>query len=533
MDDLARAGYLTTGDRRRHSWLRDSSITTKLATLVAVNVGILLILLALVTLCLNISSGVRAYVGGEGLWSKGQKDAVYYLSRYAYLYEQQDYENFKQAIAITLGDRKARLEMQKPEYDYAVVEAGFVEGKNAAEDVPNLIFLFRHFGEISYLKRAIQIWTEADSYIDQLIRVAEELHIAIQQGPLPRSEDRRLRAEIKRLNTHLTRLEIEFSSTLSEGARWIQSVLLLVILGASAFLLTIGLWMSWRISRQLRISIFRLREGADQVSEGNLTYRIRQLGRDELGQLASAFNIMIEHRQKAEQDLETKMHELTRSNEELEQFAYIASHDLQEPLRTVTSYTQLLLRRYEDEADEDAREFSNYITDGVQRMREMIDGLLSYSRVTRQKPERSRVDLGEVLLDVLMDLTAGITLSKAKVTYDKLPVVKANKALLHHVLLNLISNALKFHGGEAPRIHISSRQQGGYWQISVRDHGIGIDAKHAERIFVLFQRLHTHDKYEGSGLGLTLCRKIIERHGGRIWVEPADPGSVFHFTLPI
>lgn len=533
MADPKTAGHRPGDERRRHNWLRDSSATTKLVTLVAVNVGILLILLALVTLCLNISSGVRAYVGGEGLWSKGQKDAVYYLSRYAYLHEKHDYQNFKQHIAITLGDRKARLELQKPEYDYDVVEAGFIEGKNAAEDVPNMIFMFRHFGHVSYLERAIRIWTEADTYIDRLIAVAEELHLAIQNDALTRAEENRLREEIERINTDLTRLEIEFSSTLSEGARWIQGVLLLVILFSTALLLTIGLWLSWRISRQLRISILRLREGADQVAQGNLSHRIRQIGRDELGQLASAFNNMIAHRQKAEQDLETHMHELARSNAELEQFAYIASHDLQEPLRTVTSYTQLLLRRYEDEADEDAREFSNYVTDGVQRMREMIDGLLSYSRVSRQKPERTQIDLDELMRDVIMDLNAGIALSKAEVTHDNLPVVRANKSLLHHVLLNLTSNALKFHGTESPRIHVSAQQHEGYWQISVRDHGIGIDPKHAERIFILFQRLHTRDKYEGSGLGLTLCRKIIERHGGRIWVEPANPGSVFHFTLPM
>jgi two-component system, sensor histidine kinase len=519
-------------ERRQRSWLRDSSITTKLATLVAANLAILVMLLIVVSLCLNIAAGVRAYVGGEGLWSKGQKDAVYYLSRYAHLQDGRDYQKYQQAVAITLGDKQARLEMQKPDYDYAVVEQGFVTGGNAAEDVPNMVMLFRHFGQVSYLRQAIAIWTEADGHIEQLMALADEMHTAIQQQQLSPAQASKLSTRLEAINSTLMRLEIDFSSTLAEGARWIQSVLLWTIFGSTALLLALALWLSWRIARQLRASILLLREAANQVGIGKLDFRIKQMGRDELGQLADVFNEMIEHRQQAQQELESNLKELARSNADLEQFAYIASHDLQEPLRTVTSYTQLLLRRYEDNADAQSHEFSAYITEAVQRMREMIDGLLAYSRISRHELQREKVDLNSVIATVLSDLKTAIKDNAATVEYEQLPTLQVNRMLIQHLFQNLVSNALKFHGDTPPRIHISARRQGAQWQVSVRDHGIGIDPQHAERIFVLFQRLHTRDRYAGNGLGLGLCRKIVEHHGGRIWVEPANPGSVFHFTLP-
>ncbi|MGH8458062.1 MAG: PAS domain S-box protein, partial [Nevskiales bacterium] len=307
MQDQPYSDLVIEDSPRRAGWLRDLSITTKLAAIVVVNIAILFALLGIVMLCLNIASGVRAYVGGEGLWSKGQKDAVYYLSRYALTRDEQDHLKYQQAISIPLGDRNARLELLKPEYDYAVVERGFIEGGNAAEDVPDMVFLFRRFGRFSYLARAIRIWTKADIHIARLIEHADELHAAIQSRGLTPARERRLRNEIERINAELTWLERDFSATLGEGARWIQAVLLSVVLVSAVLLLAAGLWLSLRLSRELRGGILRLHEGAAQVASGNLAYRIAQDSRDELGQLATAFNTMIEHRQQAETALKTSM----------------------------------------------------------------------------------------------------------------------------------------------------------------------------------------------------------------------------------
>jgi light-regulated signal transduction histidine kinase (bacteriophytochrome) len=222
---------------------------------------------------------------------------------------------------------------------------------------------------------------------------------------------------------------------------------------------------------------------------------------------------------------------LARSNAELEQFAYVASHDLQEPLRTVASYTQLLTQRFGNAQGGDAAQFSGYITEGVHRMQGLIEGLLAYSRVAPDHHEFEQVNLTEVLGAVIQGLEGALSEAGGSVTYDPLPDVRANRAQMSQLFQNLIANAIKFRGQDPPRIHFSARHERVFWTFSVRDNGMGIAPQYAQRIFQLFQRLHTRDHIPGNGIGLAVCKKIVEHHGGRIWVEPGKPGSVFHFTL--
>jgi signal transduction histidine kinase len=241
----------------------------------------------------------------------------------------------------------------------------------------------------------------------------------------------------------------------------------------------------------------------------------------------------ITERKRVEAVLAQHMKELARSNAELEQFAYVASHDLQEPLRMVASYTQLLARRYRGRLDADADEFVGYAVDGANRMQSLIEDLLSFSRVgTRGRPF-DRVE-GEAILDqALTQLRLTIDERGAGVTHDPLPSVVGDASQLTQLLQNLIGNAIKFHGQESPRVHVAAQPHDQDWLFSVRDNGIGIDPQFRERIFVIFQRLHSRSEYPGTGIGLAICKKIVERHGGRIWVE-SEPGrgAVFFFTLP-
>ncbi|MDS0476922.1 PAS domain S-box protein [Natrinema sp. 1APR25-10V2] len=224
--------------------------------------------------------------------------------------------------------------------------------------------------------------------------------------------------------------------------------------------------------------------------------------------------------------------QLEESNERLEQFAYAASHDLQEPLRMITSYLQLIENRYADELDEDAEEFIEFAVDGADRMQEMIEGLLQYSRVETQGDPFEPVDLDKVLEDTLENLQMAIEESSAEITVDALPEVHGDHSQLQQVFQNLISNAIEYSGDEPPQIHIDAEQYGSEYIIAVHDKGIGIDPEEQDRIFQVFQRLHSHEEHPGTGIGLALCQRIVERHGGEIWVdsEPGE-GTTFSFTL--
>jgi light-regulated signal transduction histidine kinase (bacteriophytochrome) len=229
--------------------------------------------------------------------------------------------------------------------------------------------------------------------------------------------------------------------------------------------------------------------------------------------------------------------ELARSNRELEQFSYIASHDLQEPLRMVGSYTQLLEQRYGAQLDDDAREFLRYAQEGATRMRELIDALLAYSRIDTRGLAFTRVSMSQVLTMTLSNLRETIAQAKAEVTVTgPMPELEGDPIQLGQVLQNLIGNAIKFHGEKPPHIWVKSERKGGDWLFSVRDDGIGILPEYHERIFVIFQRLHSREEYAGTGIGLSVVKKVIERHGGKIWVEskgvPGE-GTTFFFTLPV
>jgi len=241
----------------------------------------------------------------------------------------------------------------------------------------------------------------------------------------------------------------------------------------------------------------------------------------------------ITERKRAQAVLRAAYDELARSNAELQQFAYVASHDLQEPLRMIGSYTQLLERRYIDKLDQDAREFMGFIVDGATRMKQLIEDLLAYSRVGTRGKELRPVQAQIVLDKALVNLRAAVEHSGAEITHDPLPEVNADDGLLAQLLQNLVANAIKFRNKEEPpRIHVGVEDAGGEWRFAVADNGIGIEPQYFERIFMVFQRLHTRDEYPGTGIGLAICKKVIERHRGRIWVESAPgKGSKFYFTL--
>jgi len=239
-------------------------------------------------------------------------------------------------------------------------------------------------------------------------------------------------------------------------------------------------------------------------------------------------------RRRAEEDLAKKAVELARSNADLEQFAYIASHDLQEPLRMVAAYTQLIAERYRGKLDENADKFIGYACEGALRMQTLINDLLAFSRIGRTGVKAGRVNCDTAMAEVLLNLGPAIRDCGATVSYAPLPEVLADSSQITQVFQNLIGNAIKFRGKEPPEILVQAEKAGQDWLFTVSDNGIGIAPESAENIFVAFQRLHTRTEYPGNGIGLSICKKIIERNGGKIWVESGmSKGSSFKFTLPI
>ncbi len=242
----------------------------------------------------------------------------------------------------------------------------------------------------------------------------------------------------------------------------------------------------------------------------------------------------ITEQKKNQAKLNALLTELQRSNQDLEQFAYVASHDLQEPLRLVSSYTQLLLQRYRDKLDAEADPLVDFITQGVNRMQRLVQDLLLYARVGSRGKPFVRVSSEKALEDALENLAMAVSESGAVVTHDELPEIFSDESQLAMLFQNLIGNAIKFRGAAFPRIHIGAIMEGDgtFWHFTVTDNGIGVSEEFAERIFVIFQRLHSRSQYPGTGIGLALCKRIVERHGGKIWVDPGNPeGSVFHFTV--
>lgn len=284
-------------------WLRNLSITAKLTVIVGTLTTAVVAVLAFAVFAAYVNAGVRAYVGGEGRYSNGQRDAVFFLTRYAHAHDEKDYRKYQQAIAIPLGDRRARIELQKPSFDYGAVAQAFIAGGSAPEDVPNLISVFRWFHDISYLAHAIQLWTEGDALIVELARCGSELHDALVAGKLDRVREAQLLNRIEQINATATPLEHEFSVVLGESARQTWSVLEAALLLLSATLLSAGLVLALRISHQLRTSILDLRAGAIRAAKGDLSHPVAVRSSDELGALTRVLNHMIAQRRQHEASL--------------------------------------------------------------------------------------------------------------------------------------------------------------------------------------------------------------------------------------
>ncbi|HEY4150069.1 MAG TPA: ATP-binding protein [Chitinophagaceae bacterium] len=654
-------------------WFQNVSIARKLYFTVGIMAMLILVELGVLIFSINTLSSVRAYVGGEGLWSKAQKDALGQLIKYARTHNEADYQQFLTFMKVPMGDHKTLLELNKKHPDLEAAKEGFREGRNHDNDVDGMINLFSRFHANSYISKAIVAWTNADRLVTQFLPISDELHREINSPGHSQENINKILAQIDALNEKVTKYEDEFSYTLGEGSRWLESVVLRLLFGVALTVEITGLALAFTVSRGIQKGLNEILMSAQSVGKGDFNRKAKVLSKDEIGILANNFNQMAEELQRSirkieqahqkfeglldsapdaivivnaagkiqlinhqcehlfgykkeeligkdiflllperfagneplnkhifstealmrrngvaveaagfrqngnqfpaeisfspmetregllitaairdisekkelekeireanitlERKVRQRTAELESKNKELEQFAYVASHDLQEPLRTISGFVELLKKQYRGRLDETADTYIDFTIQASDRMKVLIKDLLDYSRIGREKVFRE-VDCNSVLSEVLADLDKIIKENNTAIINGGLPVLRnAFPTEIKLLFQNLVTNSIKFRQpGINPEIAINAWRENGHWCFSIRDNGIGIENKHLERIFIIFQRLHNRSQYEGSGIGLAHCKKIVELHGGRIWVTSTPAvGSTFFFTLP-
>jgi signal transduction histidine kinase len=496
--------------------LKDISIAKKLYFIVGTMAVLIVVELLTLWFAIHILSSVRAFVGAEGLWSKAQKDGVYQLRKYTSSHNEADYNAFQKFMSVPLGDHKTRMELLKSDPDLNIARQGFLEGRIHPNDIDGMINLVRNFHSIYFLNKAINIWAKGDTIIGLLLPISEEIHHEIISSASREKLDT-LIAAIDPINQQLTKLEDDFSYTLGEGSRWLENVILKLVFIVALTVEITGLVLTISVSRGITKGLNEINRATTFIAKGDLSERAAVFSKDEIGRVAIAVNQMTE--------------QLTLSYKEVEQFAYVASHDLQEPLRTISNYVGLFRKKYKGQIDEESDKYLDFINRATVRMQSLIKDLLDYSRIGHDK-SMTTIDCNKILHDVLNDMETSIKESSAKIYAEELPVIRGYQDL-KSLFQNLISNAIKYRKKDVPVIiNISVNEQEREWLFSVKDNGIGIDKIHHERIFVIFQKLHTQKQYTGTGIGLSLCKKIVELHSGKMWVESEpEKGSIFYFTI--
>jgi signal transduction histidine kinase len=513
--------------------VRDLPIPRKLILIVMLFCVIDAGLLALSYFGMEMLSGTRAYVGGEGLWSKAQKEAVLQIGRYAASHNEMAYQTYLENMEVPLGDHEARLELEKPHYDYDAAATGFLRGRNHPKDVPNLIHTFRWFRHVSFIDQAIRIWTRGDGYIADLKKTADEIYQEMTSGQASYSRLQTLLKHVQEIDEGVTPLENAFSSTLGEGARWLKGFLITLMLSATSAFLAAALGIVFLISRNLCQEIDHLREGAARMANGDYRFTLNVDRGDEIGDLSKSFQEMAIQRQRVEKLKDEFYASVVAANKELEAFSYSVSHDLRAPLRAIDGFSKELLVNCESKLDERSKQDLARIRAATQRMGQLIDDLLTLSHLSRRELKYEMVDLSAQVREITQKMAEAEPERAVECTSEPSVFCQGDPHLVRIALENLIANSWKFTRSRAtPKIEFGAFNQNGSRVFFLRDNGAGFNMAYADKLFRPFQRLHDTKDFPGTGIGLALVQRIIHRHGGKVWVEAEEnKGATFYFTL--
>lgn len=371
---------------------------------------------------------------------------------------------------------------------------------------------------------------------EEIKNIFTKLIASIGKAQQPGSYSRLQTRLVGKIQTMLQGMNFKAKELVSESQKEVndsQEYASMVIIGIVLLTVVVISINSFLLRLSIIMPIMKLQEGTAIVGKGNLDHRIGSTAAGEVGELTRAFDDMTERVSVLNRKLSDNVEDLERSNHELQQYAYVASHDLQSPLRSIVSYLQLLQKRLKGDIDEKGEKYINRSIASGKLMQVLIQDLLNYSKVGSNHKKFTEVDCGSIFDEVLNNLGTLIHENEAQVTHGELPKLTGEQSLFLQLFQNLIGNAIKYRGSVPPKVHVEAKRQTDGWIFSVQDNGIGLEPEYAERIFVIFQRLHGKHEYSGTGIGLAICKKIVERHAGRIWVESElGSGATFYFTIP-
>ncbi len=528
-------------------WLKDIPISRKLYFTVGIMTVLIFIELGALWFSISNLSAVRAYVNGEGLWSKHQKDGIFYLREYAYTRSEGDFQTFKTKMKVPLGDKTARIELEKENPNYEIARQGFLDGKNNPEDVAGLIRIFRQFRNFYYIDRAIDIWTETDPYLDQVIGIGDSLHAAVARNASD-SEMLAILRKLEPINHQISILEDDFSNTLGDGSRWLESIVLRLLLALTFSVELTGIFITISVSRGIEKGLKEVLKGTKLVTRGELDTRVQVYSKDEIGELANHFNMMtntiqqkIAELQLAEENIRKEKERAEASEKVKQLFLANMSHEIRTPMNAILGFARLM----EDSSlNSEQKEYIQAIVQSGDNLLVILNDILDFSKI-----EAGKISFEETPFKLNDLINAAITMVKPKaiskkleLTYvqkDAIPAVIAGDPVrLSQILLNLLSNAIKFteRGSITVSTHIVNiRGEITTVGFSIKDTGIGIPRNLQDRIFESFEQATagTARKFGGTGLGLSIVKQLVELQGGRVWVvSDTGQGAEFSFTLP-